>query len=63
MERLFPRVLVTCIGEGRKPSAEELATFADKVRREAFSGRGERQGSDHAVHVARIALTGTEVQA
>lgn len=63
MERLFPRVLVTCIGEGTKPSAEELATFADKVRREAFQGKCERQGSEHAVHVARIALTGSKLPA
>lgn len=57
MHDLFSPGLLACVGEGRLPTEQELSTLADKVWREALSGRrlGEPR---HAVDVAQAALTG-----
>lgn len=56
MERLFPRALLACIGEGRSPQQHELATIADKVWHEAF--RQCAEAHELAMNIAHAALSG-----
>ena len=63
MERLFPRALVACIGEGRQPDYQEPSIMADEVGRDAFANclsRGERR---QAMNIARTALAGQQLAA
>ena len=63
VERLFPRALVACIGEGRTPKPDELMALTDKVWREAFSQGGDQSAHACARRVARTALVGTKLAA
>lgn len=63
MERLFPRALVACIGEGRPPEPQELAAVRDKIWREAFPQADERGAAHNATNLARAALIGRRLAA
>jgi hypothetical protein len=57
MTRSFPPELITCIGEGRRPSGHDLTTLCDKLSREVRS-KGRLQRDDIA-RMARPALAGS----
>ncbi|MEG3166155.1 hypothetical protein U1701_16285 [Sphingomonas sp. PB2P19] len=63
MERLFPRALLACIGEGRSPDLEELSAMADKIGREAFPHRFSADDRRKAINIARTALAGQQLSA
>jgi len=55
MERLYPRELLDCIGEGREPMPEEIEILATRISREAFpDGPCMRKAS----MIARAAMSG-----
>lgn len=57
---LFPKALLSCVGEGREPRPEELAHVAEKIWREAYSIDGLSASCEQASMLARAALVGTE---
>lgn len=56
MERLFPRALLACIGEGRSPDRQELAAITERVWREAY--RQCAEAHELAESMAKGALCG-----
>ena len=58
MERLFPRALMSCIGDDRSPQPHGLAALVDTRRREAFHSGSHRDGWNNAVLVAKAAMIG-----
>lgn len=63
MERLFPRALLECIGEGRLPEPQEVAALADKIGREAFPRLLSHDERRHVLNISRAALLGREIAA
>ena len=52
MKRLFPRALVACINEGRRPQRHELEAIRDKFLTEAMTS------DEVAARAASLALHG-----
>lgn len=60
MERIFPRVLIGCISEGRSPENLELEQLSRKVESEIVVGRTDEKSALKAMAIARVAMQGSK---
>jgi hypothetical protein len=58
MPVLFPQALLSCVGEGREPSRDELAALAEKVWREVYGVDSPATCCERATLIARAAMMG-----
>jgi len=58
MPILFPQALLSCVGEGREPSRDELAALTEKIWREAYGAGGPSGCCERAALFARAAMIG-----
>ena len=56
MDRVFPPVVLACLGEARAPEPRELADVTERIRREAFPHNASAKGWERAWCIAWAAL-------
>jgi len=59
MERLYPRVLLDCIREGRHPLPEEIEAVSARIVQEAFPDGVNAHLAPALAHLAMVGTVGT----
>ena len=58
MPTLFSQALLSCVGEGREPLPQEVASLTEKIWREAYGINSQSNSCQRAAMFARGALMG-----